>query len=591
MKSLKTLLPYFAKYKWKTLAGFLFILLANLFKTYNPVVVRDAINELTHQLGISTTVDMNALAVVILRFVGIYFMVAIFEGLFTFFMRQTIIVVSRDIEYDLKNKLYNHYQYLDQAFFRKNNTGDLMNRITEDISRVRMFIGPSIMYTLNLVIMFVFCATNMIRVNWEMALYVLIPMPILSFTIYKLNSKINKTSERLQSKLSDLTTVTQETYSGIRVIQSYVQEKAMSLFFKDASEEYKKESLKLAKIEAFYFPFIMFLVGFCLVIIVLVGGFLNINGKISVGNIAEFMLYLNMLTFPISALGWAVALTQQAAVSMRRINEFLDLKPTVFNDSDDKKKVEGKIEFQDVTFEYPDSGIVALKNINFSISKGQQVAIIGKTGSGKTTILDLCLRMYDVSRGQINIDDKPIKEWDTKTLRNSFGYVTQDVFLFSDSIENNIRFGAKGNTTLTSKELAKVAAVDLEIEKFSAKYDTIVGERGVTLSGGQKQRISIARALASNPDLLLFDDCLSAVDAQTEKEIEENLRTVAQGKTSIIVTHRIFSQFNFDLILVMDKGEIVERGTHEDLMQLKGLYYTLYHQQKTEKDKVENVLS
>jgi ATP-binding cassette, subfamily B, multidrug efflux pump len=591
MKSLKSLLPYFAKYKWKTLAGVLFILLANLFKTYNPVVVRNAINELVHELGVSDGINLSVFSTVILQFVGIYFLVAIFEGLFTFFMRQTIIVVSRNIEYDLKNKLYNHYQYLDQAFFRKNNTGDLMNRITEDISRVRMFIGPSIMYSLNLFIMFVFCATNMIRVNWQLALFVLIPMPILSYTIFKLNSKINKTSEELQSKLSNLTTLTQETYSGIRVIQSYVQEKAMSLFFKKASEDYKTESLKLAKIEAFYFPFIMFLVGLCLVIIVLVGGFLNINGKISIGNIAEFMLYLNMLTFPMSALGWAVALTQQASVSMRRINEFLDLKPTVINEEGEVGKVAGKIIFDEVTFEYPDSGIVALKNISFTIQKGQQVAIIGKTGSGKTTILDLCMRMYDVSKGEIRIDDKPIKDWNTKSLRNSFGYVTQDVFLFSDSIENNIKFGEKGNSGLSLEELAAIAAVESEIEKFALKYDTIVGERGVTLSGGQKQRISIARALASIPDVLLFDDCLSAVDAQTEKKIEENLRKVAEHKTSIIVTHRIFSQFNFDLILVMDKGEIIERGTHENLMQLKGLYYTLYHQQKTEKDKVENVLS
>jgi ATP-binding cassette subfamily B multidrug efflux pump len=439
LKSLRTLLPYFSNYKLKTALGILFIVLANLFKTYNPVVVRDAINQLVAQLEQPT--DATSVTKIVLSFSLVFFVVAILEGIFTFFMRQTIIVVSRFIEKDMKAKLFDHYQYLDQAFFRRNNTGDLMNRVTEDIARVRMFIGPSIMYSLNLLVMFIFCTVNMVRVNWQLALFVLIPMPILSYTIYRLNSSINKTSEELQAKLSDLTTMAQESFSGIRVIQAYVQEKMMARFFEDASEEYKTESLKLARIEAFYFPLIMFLVGFCLLIIILVGGYFNINGKISIGNIAEFMLYLNMLTFPMSALGWAVALTQQAAVSMRRINTFMEEQPSVLNQEAPGFTLNGDIEFKDVTFIYPDSGIKAIGHLNMHIKAGQRVAIIGKTGSGKSTIADLCMRMYDVTEGQVMIDGKPIQQINTASLRQSVGYVPQDVFLFSDTISSNLLFG------------------------------------------------------------------------------------------------------------------------------------------------------
>jgi ATP-binding cassette subfamily B multidrug efflux pump len=431
----------------------------------------------------------------ILKFSAIYFAVALVEGVFTFFMRQTIIVVSRNIEYDLKNKLYNHYQYLDQAFFRRHNTGDLMNRITEDVSRVRMFVGPSVMYTVNLAMMFIFCSYNMFRVSWELSLCVLIPMPILSFTIFKLNRKINKTSEILQAKLSDLTTMAQESYSGIRVIKSYVQEKAMGQFFENESDDYKKQALYLAKIEAFYFPFILFLVGMCLLIIVFVGGYLQMQGKISTGNIAEFLLYLNMLTFPMSALGWAVALTQQAAVSMRRINEFLDEKPSVINTDGHQAKLQGDIKFENTTFEYPDSGIQALHGIDLHIKAGQKVAIVGKTGSGKTTLFDLIMRMYDTSSGKIKIDEIDVKEWKTDALREQIAYVPQDVFLFSDTIENNILFG-NATENDAAANLATSAAIHDEISQFDLGYQTLVGERGVTLSGGQKQRISIARALA-----------------------------------------------------------------------------------------------
>ncbi len=556
----------------------LFIVLANLFKTYNPVVVRDAINKLVAHLEHPT--DATSLTEIVVAFSIVFFVVAILEGIFTFFMRQTIIVVSRFIEKDMKSKLFDHYQYLDQAFFRRNNTGDLMNRVTEDIARVRMFIGPSIMYSLNLLVMFIFCTVNMVRVNWQLALFVLIPMPILSYTIYRLNSSINKTSEELQAKLSDLTTMAQESFSGIRVIQAYVQEKMMARFFEDASEEYKTESLKLARIEAFYFPLIMFLVGFCLLIIILVGGYFNINGKISIGNIAEFMLYLNMLTFPMSALGWAVALTQQAAVSMRRINAFMEEQPSVLNQEAPAFTLNGDIEFRDVTFVYPDSGIKAISHLNLHIKAGQRVAIIGKTGSGKSTIADLCMRMYDVTEGQVLIDGKPIQQVNTSSLRQSVGYVPQDVFLFSDTISSNLLFG--NNSDNQAPVLAKQVAINEEIEKFPESYSTMVGERGVMLSGGQKQRISIARALSGNPKMLILDDCLSAVDARTEKIIEHNLLNEMNARTTIVITHRVFSSISFDNIFVLDNGVLIEQGTHDELMQRNGFYSHLYVQQTAE---------
>lgn len=574
VKSLETLLPYFKAYRLKIGLGLLFIILANLFKTYNPVVVRNAIDNLQQTLASNDIVDPNIINKSILTFAALYLIVALIEGIFTFFMRQTIIVVSRNIEFDLKNKIYNHYQYLDQAFYRKNQTGDLMNRVTEDVSKVRMFIGPSIMYSVNLLMMFIFCAVNMFSVNWQLSLLVLIPLPFLSYTLFKLNKKINKTSEDLQSRLSDLTTMAQESFSGIRVIKSYVQESSMSRFFKKESEDYRNKSLYLAKVEAFYFPFIQFLIGLSLVSIIYFGGNMQIGNTISAGNIAEFLLYLNMLTFPMSALGWAVALTQQAAVSMRRINEFLEEKPSVINEKGAMDAIQGDISFDNVSFTYEDSGIEALKNINLTIKKGEKIAILGTTGSGKTTLLDLILRMYDTTGGSIKIDHKNIENINTSKLRESIAYVPQDVFLFSDTIESNILFSQRDKQK-SAQELAHQAAIGKEIEQFEKGYETLVGERGVTLSGGQKQRISIARALGANPQILLMDDCLSAVDANTEKEIEENLREATKNTTVIIVTHRILSNFDFDQIVVLHQGEIKEIGKHDELMEKKGMYYNL----------------
>ena len=585
MKHLLTLGKYFAQHRWRVLSGFVFIILANLFKTYNPTVVRGAVDNVIAKLAsIHTTVDgkgdvLAQLGVTLLIFLATYIIVALLEGFFTFMMRQTIIVVSRLIEYDMKNNMYAHYQKLDLAFYRKNNTGDLMNRITEDVSRVRMFIGPSLMYSANLVCMFMLCTVAMIRVNWQLALFVLIPMPFLSLLIYMLNNRINKGSEELQAKLSDITTNAQESYSGIRVIQAYVQEKAMLGFFEKESDEYKHLSMKLAKIESFYFPLITLIVGLSMSIIVYVGGIYVGHGKVTMGNIAEFIMYLNMLTFPVSALGWAVSLTQRAAVSMERINQFMDVQPTVLNDEGVKATVKGAIEFKNVDFIYADTGIHAIRNVSFKITAGQRWAVVGKTGSGKTTLADLCIRMYDATKGEIKIDDINIKDWNTGQLRNQIGFVPQDIFLFSESIQDNVNFGAETSTLERAALYANHASIHEEIKQFPQGYETVVGERGVTLSGGQKQRISIARALAKEPNILILDDCLSAVDAATEKQIEKNLDKVLAGKTSLIITHRIFSLMYFDNILVLNDGSIAESGTHEQLLAAGGIYAELYEKQ------------
>lgn len=546
-------------------------------------MVRNAIDHVVDSLSGGTVASVPDSAIsASLLFILLYIGVSLLEGLFTFLMRQTIIVVSRLIENDLKADMFAHYQRLDLAFYRRNNTGDLMNRITEDVARVRMFLGPSMMYSANLVCMFVLCTIAMVRVNHELALYTLLPLPFLSLLIYLLNARIERTSDQLQRRLSDITTNAQESYSGIRVIQSYVQEKAMFGFFENESEAYKKESLGLARVESFYFPLILFLVGLCMVIIVYVGGHLVQQHRISIGNVVEFIMYLNMLTFPVSALGWAVSLTQRAAVSMRRINQFFTEQPTVYQPKGVSEKMKGNVSFQKVSFVYPDTGIQALKDIDFIIPAGERWAVIGKTGSGKSTLADLLVRLYDATEGAITIDGLDIRQWHTDSLRSQIGYVPQEVFLFSETIADNIAFGMAKTDLARVKAYAQYASIHDEIERFPLQYETMVGERGVTLSGGQKQRISIARALMKEPAVLLLDDCLSAVDASTEKEIERNLAKVIEGRTSLIITHRIFALMHFDHILVLDQGRIAERGTHAELLAKNGVYAAIYSKQMTE---------
>jgi ATP-binding cassette subfamily B protein len=593
MKYLFTLNRFFLKYKWQLSLGMLFVAISNLFSVLSPQVIRYSFDLVKENIGyyqlftgFSLQSEFYNVFSSVLFFFGITVLfLALLKGVFMFFMRQTIIVMSRLIEYDMKNEMYAHYQKLSTAFYRRNNTGDLMSRITEDVSRVRMYTGPAIMYAINLIVLFVFVIATMISVNAELTLYVLIPLPILSISIYYVNSIINEKSEKIQQKLSALTTEAQQVYSGIRVVKSYVKEKMfLNLFEKDA-EAYKQASLGLVKIESYFNPLMMLLVGLSTIITIYVGGIQVIKGEISPGNIAEFVMYVNMLTWPVTALGWIVSITQRAAASQKRINEFLDEPVDIESPEVDEFNLRGTIEFKNVSFTYPDTGIKALENVSFKIEEGKNMAILGRTGSGKTTIAELLLRMYDISSGEILIDGQDIRQLNLNSLRKQIGYVPQDVFLFSDSIEKNIAFSDAAN--ITPENAAKSASVHNEILGFKEQYQTVVGERGITLSGGQKQRISIARAIIKNPSVIILDDCLSAVDTKTEKTILTNLKEVLNNKTSIVITHRISSMIDFDKVVVLDKGVVAEQGTHEDLMKLKGLYAEMYEKQHLD----ENILS
>ncbi|MEI9957796.1 MAG: ABC transporter ATP-binding protein [Ferruginibacter sp.] len=495
--------------------------------------------------------------------------------------------MSRHIEYDQKNAIFSHYQKLDTNFYKTHSTGDLMNRISEDVSRVRMYTGPAIMYIINLAAVIGFSVFFMVKASPKLTLVALAPLPLLAITIYFVNTIINKKSERIQALLSDLTTNAQESYSGIRVIKSYVQEKAMLLFFKKNSEAYRDNSLSLAKTEAIYFPSMALLIGLSTIITIMVGCLdvvNNVEGA-SVGTIAEFVLYIQMLTFPVSAIGLTASMTQRAAASQRRINEFLDTEPNIKNKGQEVNPfLQGNIIFANVDFTYPHTGINAIKNFSLNVAKGQKIAIIGRTGSGKSTLAQLLLHMYDPQRGMIAYDGIPISKIDINALREQISYVPQDVFLFSETVSNNISFGLENATQDKIITAAKQASVHSEIEKFQHQYNTMIGERGVTLSGGQKQRISIARALIKDPQIVIFDDCLSAVDARTEKEIIENLYNYLQNKTALIITHRIFSLFKFDKIIVLDDGAIAEEGTHEELLQKNGIYTEMYNRQQAERN-------
>jgi ATP-binding cassette, subfamily B, multidrug efflux pump len=604
MKHLSVLHKYFWKYRWRFFFGILFVITSNYFAVLAPqvtgfvidqvqkklpgykekmVVVKNdpLVQQFTHWVA-STNFSfekMIALCGIILLFL------ALIRGVFMFFMRQTIIVMSRHIEYDQKNEVYQHYQKLDTHFFKTHDTGDLMSRMAEDVSRVRMYTGPAIMYLINLLAVIVFCTFYMWKKNQELTVWALAPLPVLAITIYFVNNIIHKKSEKIQSLLSDLTTNAQQSFSGIRVIKSYVQEKAMLRYFDKNSEEYKTNALSLAKLEAVYFPAMALIIGISILLTIYKGGMLHINGEIEFGDIAAFIMYITMMTFPVSAIGWVASMIQRAAASQKRLNEFLHTVPVIQNPGHPlKKKLTGEIKFNHVDFIYPHTGIHALKDFNLSIHKGQKVAIIGRTGSGKSTIAQLLLRMYDPQKGNIELDGTDIKKLQLQDLRSQLSYVPQDVFLFSDSIANNIQFGLDKNVKGDYRRAAGQASVVKDIDGFAHKFETMVGERGVTLSGGQKQRVSIARALIKNPEIIIFDDCLSAVDAKTEKEILTQLNSYLHDKTALIITHRIFNLFDFDTIVVLDDGKIVEQGTHEGLLQKGGYYAELYTRQQEQEN-------
>ncbi len=616
MKHLAAVNKYFWKYKSRLIFGIIFIILSNYFRILSPQVSGYVVDKVTKAIKLKNglpivnkprNINYDILVKQLINWVedgnvsfgntivlsGITLLVlALLGGFFMFLMRQTIIVMSRHIEYDQKNEVYQHYQKLDIAFYKTHSTGDLMNRISEDIGRVRMYTGPAVMYVINLSATIAFSVYFMIKENAELTMYVLAPLPILTITIYTVNTIIHKKSEKIQSLLSGLTTTAQESYSGIRVIKSFVQEGAMMRFFKENSNLYKKNAIGLAKVEAIYFPSMALLIGVSTLLTISIGGWYHYSHhlpEVSAGTITEFVIYVNLLTFPVTALGWTASMIQRAAASQKRLNEFLQTVPTVSdNHCVPIPTINGDIEFNNVSFTYPHTGIKAITNFNLTIKEGQKVLIIGRTGSGKSTLAQLLLRFYNPSQGNIKIGGHPLISIPLSQLRNGISYVPQDVFLFSDTVSNNIGFGMASMPNQESiEQAAKFASIHNEIMNFDKQYETMIGERGVTLSGGQKQRIAIARSLIKNPEVVVFDDCLSAVDAKTESEIINNFYQYLENKTAIVITHRIFSTFRFDNIIVLDGGSIIEQGTHEDLIRLNGYYAELYRLQLTRNEPIE----
>tara|TARA_R110000850_G_scaffold259482_5_gene386504 strand:- start:2490 stop:4280 length:1791 start_codon:yes stop_codon:yes gene_type:complete len=596
VKPLWRLNKYLYKYKGLILLGIVFTVISNIFVIIPAQLVRLAIDYVVESFSIYRPLEQGGMGAqaqdIFLKFVVVFgvliLVMALLRGVFLFFIRQTLIIMSRKVEYDIKNEIYDHYQKLPLSFYRKNSTGDLMARITEDVSRVRMYLGPAIMYGLNLLILFPLVITYMITVNPVLTLYALLPLPVLSLSIYYVNNMINERSEKIQRSLSELSTFVQEAFSGIRVLKAFVRESDSANDFATASEDYKLKSIRLTRVNALFFPIIMALVGVSTIITVYVGGLQVISGEIGYGVIAEFILYVNMLTWPVTSLGWVTSIVQRAAASQTRINEFLDEKSEIISTDTIKADIHGTVEVENLSFIYPDSGIQALKDVSFQIKEGQTLGIIGTTGSGKSTIANLLMRMYDPTAGVIKVDGNPINEYDISDLRRQIGYVPQDVFLFSDSIGNNIAFGIEESDPKIIEQAAKDADVYQNIVEFPKGFETMLGERGITLSGGQKQRVSIARAIAKEPKILILDDCLSAVDTKTENVILTALKNIMMNRTSIIISHRVSSAKLADQIIVLDDGKVIERGNHKSLMKQKGVYAELYEKQTQAGESIDN---
>jgi ATP-binding cassette subfamily B protein len=590
VKDLKYLNKYFYKYKHYLLSGILFVTISNIFQIIPAQLVRHALDMISENLSVynsfsglsAQTVLDEMINKTIVLYGMLILLIAILRGLFLFLVRQTIIVMSRHIEYDLKNEIYAHYQQLPLNFYRQNNTGDLIARISEDVSKVRMYIGPAIMYGISMLTLFVILIPIMFSINAKLALFALIPLPFLSVSIYFVNNIINKRSEEIQKSLSDLSTFVQEAFSGIRVLKSFAREHESIKNFRAESNQYKKKSLRLTRVNALFFPFIMSLIGLSTIFTIYAGGIEVIRGSVSIGNIVEFILYVSLLTWPVTSLGWITSVIQRAAASQKRINEFLQIKNDLLSTRNRETPIDGEISFKNVSFTYAHTGITAIKNVSFGVSPGQSLAIIGTTGSGKSTIANLICRLFDVSSGTIQIDGFDLREYEVTHLRSSIGYVPQDVFLFSDTILNNVAFGVQNANQNHIIDALKTADLYEDILRIPEQFETLIGERGITLSGGQKQRLSIARALIRNPKILILDDCLSAVDTKTENNILNNLKEIRKNNTNIIISHRVSSARLADYIIVLHDGQIVEEGTYENLLQTGGTFKALYERQLVE---------
>jgi ATP-binding cassette subfamily B multidrug efflux pump len=595
MKELKYLNKYLVKYKWHLILGTVFVIISNVFQIVPAQLVRSALDLVVENIRVYKSLNgvsaqntfFEVFAHGILIYAGLIVLMALLRGLFLYFVRQTLIVMSRLVEYDLKNEIYEHYQALPLSFYRRNNTGDIMNRISEDVSRVRMYLGPAIMYGLQLVTLFVMLIPVMFSISSTLTWYALSPLPLLSLSIFLVNNKIERRSEQIQKHQSKLSTFVQEAFSGIRVLKSFNRENESIKNFTKESDDYKNQSLKLTKVQSLFYPLIMGLIGLSTLLTVYAGSVEVIKGTLTFGNIAEFIIYVNLLTWPVTSLGWTTSLVQRAEASQKRINEFLNTSSNIVSEKNIERELQGKIEFKKVAFTYPDTGIKALKDISFTVNPGESLAIIGTTGSGKSTVSNLISRMYDVREGEIRIDDVAIQDYDLTSLRSQIGYVPQDVFLFSDTIQNNIGFALDDVSEDRIHQAAKDADVYDNIMAFPNGFATRVGERGITLSGGQKQRVSIARAIVREPKILMLDDALSAVDTKTENTILNSLKRIMVGRTTIIISHRVSSAKLANKIIVLVDGNVVEEGTHDSLLEKNGMYRDLYEKQNQTEEVAE----